>query len=74
MSNPWVSAWKNPVSGVKAYSRCLLLSDLNDDGDFRFLIATDNKKLIIYHGVNMELTITLPDVPIAMTHVYQEVR
>jgi len=52
--NPWISAWKNPVSGISAHSRCICLADIKNDGDYRLLIANDNRKLIIYKGVTIE--------------------
>ena len=67
--SPWLSAWKNPVSGIKAYSRCLEMSDIQNDGDFRLLIASENRQLIIYKGVAIENQIQLMDLPIAITMI-----
>ena len=41
----WLDAWHDPVSGIKAYSQCLRLADLNGDGDWRLLVADSDKKL-----------------------------
>ena len=37
--DPWLNAWKNPVSGIKAFSKCMQMCDTEDDGDFRLIIA-----------------------------------
>ena len=70
---PWLSAWKNPVAGIKAYEGCMAFVDLHDDGDYRFVIANDNRKMVIHHGVKIEKEVPLVDAPIAITVFYPEI-
>ena len=46
------------------------LSDLNDDGDNKLIIADMNKKLKIYKGTNVIFTETLSDMPVAVETFY----
>ena len=47
-ADPWLHAWHDPVGGIKAWSACSQLVDLNGDGDCKFIVADMEKNLKVY--------------------------
>ena len=70
--SPWINAWRDAVIGINAYSQNIQLSDLRGDGDYKFLVATNTKKLIAYKGANLDWEMYLLDNPIAVATFYSE--
>jgi Bardet-Biedl syndrome 1 protein len=70
--SPWLHAWHDPVSDIKAYSNCLCLADLNGDGDNKILIADMERKLKIYKGTTLVSEHALLDVPVALCAFYSD--
>jgi hypothetical protein len=53
----------------------MALSDLKDDGDFKFIIADVNsKKLKIYMGTNVVFNKELSEVPVAIETFYDSTK
>ncbi len=70
---PWLTAWRDPIAGIRAFSSCIQLGDLKGDGDSRLIISDLKNKLIVYKGINMEWEHTLSDCPIACALFFSEV-
>lgn len=69
--SPWIHAWSDPVAGIFAYTGCMCLADLDDDGEHKLILAdTINKKLKIYKGVNLHFETGLADNPSAIDFFY----
>mmetsp|Transcript_47681 Transcript_47681/g.152835 ORF Transcript_47681/g.152835 Transcript_47681/m.152835 type:complete len:596 (+) Transcript_47681:319-2106(+) len=68
----WLDAWHDPVSGIKAYSQCLRLADLNGDGDWRLLVADSDKKLKVWRGTTLSSEHALLDLPVAIATFYSD--
>jgi Bardet-Biedl syndrome 1 protein len=44
--SPWLHAWHDPVAGIKAYSPCVRLADLNGDGDHKLLVGDSDRRVV----------------------------
>lgn len=62
----WLHAWHDPVAGIKAFTPCVRLADLNGDGDSKLLVGTADKRLKIYKGTNLLSENVLLDAPVAI--------
>jgi len=60
----WLHAWHDPVAGLKAFSPCVRLADLNGDGDQKLLVAGSDRKLRIYKGTSLLSENILLDAPV----------
>lgn len=41
----WLEAWSDPVAGVSAYTACVHTCNLFGDGDWRLVVADEDRKL-----------------------------
>ena len=62
----WLHAWHDPVAGLKAYSSCVRLADISDDGDSKLLVAGSDCKLRIYKGTSLLSENVLLDAPVSI--------
>ena len=70
--SPWISAWSDPVAGVNSFSQLMCLSDLKDDGDYKYIVADHiSKTLKVFMGTNVLFMTQLPEVPTALTTFYE---
>ncbi|CAI2363659.1 unnamed protein product [Moneuplotes crassus] len=69
--NPWLHAWSDPIAGVHCYSQTMLLSDLNDDGDNKLILADKDNIIKIYQGTNILFQDNLITRPIAVETFYE---
>jgi hypothetical protein len=60
----WLHAWHDPVAGLKAFSSCVRLADLNGDGDCKLLVAGMDRKLRVYKGTSLLSENILLDEPV----------
>lgn len=63
----WLHAWNDPVAGLRAFSPCVRLADLNGDGDAKLLVAGLDKKLRVYKGTSLLSENILLDAPVRRT-------
>ncbi len=70
--SPWLHAWHDPVAGIKAYTPCIRLADLNGDGEHRLLVGDSDRKLKIYKGTALVSEHALLDVPVALCAFYTD--
>ena len=70
--NIWLHAWHDPVAGLKAYSQCVRLADLNGDGESKLMVAGSDKKLKIYKGTTLLSENVLLDQPVAVCIFYPD--
>eukprot|EP01059_Diplonema_ambulator_P035719 TRINITY_DN8532_c0_g1_i5.p1 TRINITY_DN8532_c0_g1~~TRINITY_DN8532_c0_g1_i5.p1 ORF type:complete len:594 (+),score=182.29 TRINITY_DN8532_c0_g1_i5:184-1965(+) len=68
----WLDAWLNPLAGVRAFSACIELADLNGNGDWKLLIADAQRKLKVYSGTDLVLENPLLDTPCALCSFYTD--
>jgi len=69
--SPWLHAWSDPIAGVHWYSQTMLLSDLNDDGDHKLVMADRDNRVKIYKGTNLLFEDNLISKPIAVEVFYE---
>lgn len=62
----WLHAWHDPVAGLKAFSSCVRLADLNGDGDCKLLVAGMDRKLRVYKGTSLLSENILLDEPVRL--------
>jgi Bardet-Biedl syndrome 1 protein len=67
---PWLHAWADPVAGVKTFTACVRLVDLAGDGDYRLVIADQEKRIKVYKGTSVASVHPLLDVPVALAAFY----
>ena len=68
----WLDAYHNPLAGVAAFSGCLELSDLHNNGDYKLLVADETSKLKIFSGTDLVMESPLLDVPCAIASFYTD--
>ena len=68
----WLDAWLNPLAGVRCFSSCIELADINGDGDHKLLIADYQKKLKVFSGTDLAFETPLLDTPCAVCAFYTE--
>ena len=66
----WLSAWRDPLAGVRAYSNCLELSDVNGDDDYKLVIADAQRRLKVFGGTSLLCENALFAVPSAVASFY----
>eukprot|EP00640_Fibrocapsa_japonica_P000784 CAMPEP_0113937780 /NCGR_PEP_ID=MMETSP1339-20121228/4326_1 /TAXON_ID=94617 /ORGANISM="Fibrocapsa japonica" /LENGTH=585 /DNA_ID=CAMNT_0000940679 /DNA_START=147 /DNA_END=1904 /DNA_ORIENTATION=- /assembly_acc=CAM_ASM_000762 len=71
-ASPWLNAWHDPVVGLKAFTSCVRLADLNGDGDYKLVVADRDKRLRIYKGTSTMAEQDLLDAPVAVAHFYTD--
>lgn len=64
--NAWLHAWYDPVAGLKTLSQCLRFADVGADGDYRLLVADQDRKMKVYKGTGVSSVHPLLDVPVAI--------
>jgi hypothetical protein len=70
--SPLLNAWHDPLAGLKVYSSCVQLADLDCDGDSKLCICDLDKKLKIYKGTALAVEYAILDTPVAMSIIYSE--
>jgi Bardet-Biedl syndrome 1 protein len=65
MSDPWISAFHDPVAGLRVFSPSLRLVDLAGDGDHRLVAANLDKRLKVFRGTGVSSVHPLLDQPVA---------
>eukprot|EP01062_Namystynia_karyoxenos_P062724 TRINITY_DN55601_c0_g1_i1.p1 TRINITY_DN55601_c0_g1~~TRINITY_DN55601_c0_g1_i1.p1 ORF type:complete len:654 (+),score=207.43 TRINITY_DN55601_c0_g1_i1:92-1963(+) len=68
----WLDAWTNALAGVKAFSPCIDLADINGDGDWKLVIADTQRKLKVFSGTDLVLENPLLDLPCALVAFYMD--
>ena len=43
--HPWLEAWSDPVAGLSAFNSCIHTCNLFGDGDWRLVVADEDRKL-----------------------------
>ena len=70
--SPWISAWSDPVAGVKSFSQLMCLADLKDDGDYKFIICDHMSKMLkVYMGTTVLYSQPLSNKPTAVVTFYE---
>ena len=70
--NPWISAWYDPVAGIKCFSSCLRLADLDGDGDGCLVVGDSDRKLRIFKGTSVIAEHLLLGTPVAVCSFYTD--
>jgi Bardet-Biedl syndrome 1 protein len=70
--SPFLHAWHDPLAGLKAYSSCVKLADLNCDGDSKLCICDLDKKIKVYKGTSLIIEYAILDTPVAMCITFTE--
>eukprot|EP00735_Rhodelphis_limneticus_P001522 TRINITY_DN12154_c0_g1::TRINITY_DN12154_c0_g1_i1::g.26505::m.26505 TRINITY_DN12154_c0_g1::TRINITY_DN12154_c0_g1_i1::g.26505 ORF type:complete len:585 (-),score=107.23,sp/Q3V3N7/BBS1_MOUSE/40.00/1e-141,BBS1/PF14779.1/2.4e-77,BBS2_Mid/PF14783.1/4,BBS2_Mid/PF14783.1/91,BBS2_Mid/PF14783.1/2.8e+02,BBS2_Mid/PF14783.1/3.9,PHTB1_N/PF14727.1/1.2e+03,PHTB1_N/PF14727.1/1.6e+02,PHTB1_N/PF14727.1/3.2 TRINITY_DN12154_c0_g1_i1:527-2281(-) len=66
----FLDAWYDPVAGLKTFSQCVRVADINGDNDYRLMIADLERKLRIYKGKYLTQEHALLDIPCALCSWY----
>eukprot|EP00357_Protocruzia_adherens_P031936 CAMPEP_0114996454 /NCGR_PEP_ID=MMETSP0216-20121206/14318_1 /TAXON_ID=223996 /ORGANISM="Protocruzia adherens, Strain Boccale" /LENGTH=587 /DNA_ID=CAMNT_0002360657 /DNA_START=155 /DNA_END=1918 /DNA_ORIENTATION=+ len=70
--SPWLSAWNDPVAGLRSFSSCIRLADIKGDGDNYLIMADVSKKLRVYKGTQVLWETRFTDIPVAVAVFYPE--
>jgi Bardet-Biedl syndrome 1 protein len=62
----WLDAWTDPLANLQAFSECMVLADLNGDGDYKLVVADQLKRLRVFKGTSLVHEKQLLDVPVAV--------
>ena len=65
-TNAWLHAWYDPVAGLKTLSQCLRFADVGADGEYRLIVADQDRKMKVYKGTGVGSVHALLDVPVAI--------
>lgn len=68
----WLSAFKDHLADVKAYSSSMELADVNGDDDYKLIVADANKKLKVFGGTSLLSVNALMAVPSAVCSFYMD--
>ncbi|KAJ9460498.1 Bardet-Biedl syndrome 1 protein-like protein [Diplonema papillatum] len=68
----WLEAWYNPLAGVRTFSSCIELADINGNGDWKLLIADGQRRLKVFSGTDLVLENPLLDTPCALCSLYTD--
>ncbi|GAX73330.1 hypothetical protein CEUSTIGMA_g784.t1 [Chlamydomonas eustigma] len=68
----WLDAWNDPVAGISAYTSCICTCDLLGDGDFRLVVADQDRKLKVWKGTQKAADHALLDAPVAIASFVSE--
>ena len=74
-SDAWISAYHDPVAGIRASSSCVALEDLNGDGENKLIIADAgtspfDMRLKVYKGTSLLANMQLIDLPSGICTFY----
>lgn len=64
--SPWLDSWKDALADLKAFTPCLRTANLLGDSDFELLVATIDKRLVVYKNTRRVSTEPLVDYPVAL--------
>jgi Bardet-Biedl syndrome 1 protein len=67
---PWLHAWHDPVSNIRAHSSCVRLVDLNADGSNILLVADHDRKMKVYKGTSVVSEHQLLEQPVSLCVFY----
>ena len=70
----WLDAWRDHLAGVKSFSSCLEVADVNGDGDYKLLVGDASRKLKVFSGVSLGAESPLMTVPTAVRSFYMDYR
>lgn len=71
----WLNAWRDHLAGIKAFSNCIDLADVNGDGDYKLIVGdTASKRLKVYGGTSVVGETQLLSVPSAVASFYMDYR
>ncbi len=70
--SPWLSAMTDPMAGLQCYSSCIRFADLDGDGNYSLLCATQDKKLKIFRDMATFFDSVLLGTPVAMVPLYTD--
>lgn len=70
----WLNAYKDHLAGVKCFSSCIELADVNGDGDFKLIIADAQRRLKVFSGTSLVNDSALMTVPAAVASFYMDYR
>lgn len=68
----WLEAWNDPVAGISAYTPCIHTCNLSGDGDWRLVVADEDRKLKVWRGTQKVSDHQLLDEPVAITSFISE--
>lgn len=68
----WLSAWNDPMAGLRCYGSCIRFADLDGDGNYSLLCATQDKKLKIFRDMSTFFDSVLLGTPVAMVPLYTD--
>ena len=60
------------LANVRAFSQCLCTGDIKGDGDYRLLVADEDKKLKVFQGTGLASEHSLLDMPSAVCCFYSD--
>jgi Bardet-Biedl syndrome 1 protein len=68
----WLTAWRDHLAGLRAYSSCIDMCDINGDGDFKLIVADASRKLKVFSGTSLVNEAALLDAPTAVASFYSD--
>jgi len=68
----WLNAFYDPVAGLSTYSSCVLTCNLSGDGDWRLVVADQDRKLKVWKGAQKMSEHSLLDTPVAIASYIAE--
>lgn len=71
-SSIWLDAYSDPLADLRAFSECMVLADLNGDGDSKLVVADKTKRLKVFKGTNLVHDKFLLDQPVAMCSYFMD--
>ncbi len=68
----WLPAWTDPMAGLSSYGNCIRFADLEGDGNYCLLCATQDKKLKIFRDMSTFFDSMLLGAPVALVPLYTD--
>eukprot|EP00798_Chlamydomonas_sp_ICE-L_P006017 gene6017-5322_t len=69
----WLDAWSDPVAGVNAFNSCVHTCNLFGDGEWRLVVADEDRKLKVWRGTQKASDPSLLNTPITITSFWTKV-
>eukprot|EP00501_MAST-03F_sp_TOSAG23-6_P001889 GSMAST32.ASY1.ANO1.1967.1 assembled CDS len=66
----WLKAWYDPLAVTQAYTECVRFADVLGNGDYHLIVATLDRKLKLFRGVQLTAEHKLMAMPVAMCTLY----
>ena len=68
----WLSAWNDPMANLACYGSCIRFADLDGDGNYSLLCATQDKKLKVFRDMSTFFDSVLLGTPVALVSLYTD--